>query len=211
MIKNYRIIHSAVSSLRATEGSEAILCAGEIASSAKGLLAMTLMIFSLMFCGQAFAATVTVGPEDSSVIFNIRHELGYTVGYFKDFKATLETGDAPGKLISLKAEVATGSVTTRNDLRDEGLRSQMFLDSAQFPRATFESTAIDGDKVEGTVTIKGVSHPVTLTIDKDAPAGKMRLKGEIDRNDFGITYNKPLADKKKSIGDIVTLIIELKV
>lgn len=165
----------------------------------------------VFFCPQASAATVTATGQDSTIMFRINHDLGYTVGYFGDFTATLELGDEPGQVTSTKMQVATASINTRNDLRDEGLRSAMFFDAAQFPQATFESAKVEGDEITGTMTIKGVSQPVTLKVQKDAPSGKLVLKGEFNRNDFGVTYNITRADKKKSIGDMVELIIELRV
>lgn len=169
------------------------------------------MALLLALCGQALAATVTATPQDSSIMFRIKHDLGYTVGYFSDFTATLDLGETPGQVVSTQMLVDIKSINTRNDLRDEGLRSAMFFDAAQFPQATFESAKVEGDEISGTMTIKGVSLPVTLKVQKDAPSGKIVLKGEFNRNDFGVTYNKVLADKKKSIGDVVELIIELKV
>lgn len=173
-------------------------------------------IFAGMFClvalcPQASAATKTATAQDSTIMFRIKHDLGYTVGYFGDFTATLDLGDAPGQITSTKMQVATASINTRNNLRDEGLRSAMFFDAAQFPQATFESAKVEGDEITGTMTIKGVSQPVVLKVQKDAPSGKLVLKGEFNRNDFGVTYNITRADKKKSIGDVVELIIELKV
>ena len=169
------------------------------------------MALVLALGGQASAATKTATAQDSTIMFRIKHDLGYTVGYFGDFKATLETGDAPGQVVSTQMQVDIKSLNTRNDLRDEGLRSALFFDAAQFPQATFESTKVEGDSISGTMTIKGKSQPVTLKVQNNAPSGKLVLKGEFNRNDFGVTYNITRPDKKKSIGDIVELIIELKV
>lgn len=170
-----------------------------------------IIVVMCAFCGQASSATVTATAQDSSIMFRIKHDLGYTVGYFGDFTATLDLGETPGQVVSTQMQVATASINTRNDLRDEGLRSAMFFDAEKFPQATFESAKVEGDVITGTMTIKGVSQPVVLKVQKDAPSGKLVLKGEFNRNDFGITYNKVLADKKKSIGDVVELIIELSV
>lgn len=161
-------------------------------------------------CGQAFAATITANPPDSSLVFRVNHDLGYTIGSFGDFSATVELGDQPGQVVSAKAQVQTASISTGNDVRDQGLRSALFLDSEKFPQATFESIKVEGDEVSGTLTVKGVAHPVTLKVQEGAPAGKLILKGAFNRNDFGVSYNK-VSNKKKSIGESVELIIELKV
>ena len=163
----------------------------------------------LLVCGQASAATITVSPEQSSVLFRVNHDLGYNVGYFKDFSATLELGDDPAKILNAQIQVITASINTRNAVRDEGLKSALFLDAGQFPQATFESAKIEDGQITGTLTLKGVARPMVFKVERID--GKVLLKGTINRNDFGITYNKLMVDKRKSIGDAVDLIIELKV
>ncbi len=163
----------------------------------------------LLVSGYVHAGTLTVDPAQSSLLFNIHHDLGYTVGYFNNITATLEMSDE-SKVVGATVLVKTGSVNTRNSLRDEGLKSSLFLDAGQFPEATFESSKIEGDQIAGTLTIKGIAKPATLTLEQDAAGKKVILKGAFNRHDYGITYNSILANKKKSIGDTVEVTVELK-
>lgn len=164
----------------------------------------------VIITSQALAASVTATPKNSSLLFQVKHDLGYTIGYFSDYTATLETADgSPDQIVAVKVQVATQSVNTRNDVRDQGLRSDMFLDSNKFPQAVFESASADGNEIKGNLTLKGVTHPMTVKAEKD-PSGNLIIKGKFNRNDFGISYNRNLADKKKSIGDVVEITMEIK-
>jgi polyisoprenoid-binding protein YceI len=84
-----------------------------------------------------------------------------------------------------------------------------FLDTAQFPTATFSGTLTnfrDGapTAVEGTLTLHGVTKPVTLTVNKflckQHPMLMREVCGadasaQINREDFGVTIGKPLFDR----------------
>ena len=151
-------------------------------------------------CSQAFAAPSEINPKDASIFFHVDHAMGYTIGYFSDFSGTVELSDDKMKVLSAKIMVRTASVNTHSPIRDEGLRSAMFLDTEKFPQALYEN---------GSLTIKGITKPLTWTVQEDKVTGKVILQGSFDRNDFGITYNKLLAQKKKSIGDLIELSIEI--
>ncbi len=151
--------------------------------------------------GHVFAEPVNITPANAGVFFNATHDLGYTIGYFKDFSGTIELNDEKTQLVSAKAVVQTASISTHNLPRDEGLKSALFLDAVKFPQAIYEN---------GALTIKGISKPFVFKLEKDTASGKIILKGSFNRNDYGMTYNKPLTKKKKSIGDMVEIIVELK-
>ncbi len=157
------------------------------------------LCFIVMLVGEVSAAPIEIDPKNASVFFQVQHESGYTVGYFNDFAGTVELSDDKTKLASGKVVVQTASVNTRNAVRDEGLRSPLFLDAGKFPQAVYEN---------GSLTIKGVAKPAVFTA-QEGSSGKIILRGSFDRNEFAMTYNKPLPQKKKSIGDTVELIIEI--
>ncbi len=165
-----------------------------------------LVCLVLSFNQVSLAATLNADPKNSSILFNINHNAGYTIGYFESFTASVEQ-DAD-RIISAKATINIDSLNTHSTIRDEGLRSAMFFDAAKFPQASFESSKVEGDQMVGTLTIKGVSKPITLTVAlKD---GVFTAKGSFDRNDFGINYNRDLKGHEKAIGNKVDLMVELK-
>ena len=159
----------------------------------------------------AFAATINASPAESSVMFRLNHDLGYTVGYFNNFSATLDANDDQSQIVSANIQVKTDSINTRNAIRDEGLRSSLFLETGKFPQAVFESTKVEGDQVSGLLTIKGIVKPISFKLERDSAKKKIVLKGSFNRHDYGITYNPVMAHKKKIIGDRVELIIELNI
>src|SRR5690625_7139509 len=97
-------------------------------------------------------------------------------GTFNEVAGTITIGETIEES-SVEAEVQAASVHTRNEGRDEHLRSADFFDVEKFPVWTFKSTALrpDGDEFEmdGDLTIHGVTQPATLS-------------GEF----FGVTVNR---------------------
>lgn len=154
---------------------------------------------SILICSTAFAKTIEISPENANIFFQVEHDQGYTIGYFKNFSGTIELNDDNTQLLAAKAQVQVDSLNTHNPVRDEGLKSALFLDTMKFPQANYEN---------GSLTLKGVTKPLVLNVEK-AASGKVILKGVFDRNDFGIKYNKLLTQKKKSIGEMIEVIIEL--
>jgi len=105
----------------------------------------------------------------------------------------------------VEVEVDASSVDTRNETRDQHLRSQDFLHVENFPKITFRSTKVEhlggpALRVTGDLTIRGVTKPLVLNgeflgVAKN-PWGKtvasFAASGEIDREDFGMTWNQVL-------------------
>lgn len=148
--------------------------------------------------------TWTLDPTHSEIQFKVKHMMISTVsGAFEQFDASIETeGDDFTKAkVTFKADVNT--VSTKNDQRDGHLKGEDFFDAAQYPELTFESTGLEpaGDgqyTLNGNLTIKGISKPVSLDVEhtgviKD-PYGNYRagfeIMGRINRKDFGLTWHQ---------------------
>ncbi len=158
------------------------------------------------------AKPVEIDQTQSTILFQINHEAGYTVGTFDQFTAVLDLSDDGTAVQSVKADINTTSINTHNAIRDEGLKSEMFLDSAQFPQAHFESTSSEGNKVTGQLTLKGATHPIDLTvhIDDKVTPHIVHLTGSFNRHDYGVTYNSMYPrTKQKVIGDTVDVTVTL--
>ena len=139
----------------------------------------------------AFSAPALATPK--SYVVDPTHSFG-TIVY-----------DAAAKTGAVNVEIDTTSVDTGSDALDEHLRGADFFDSSKHPKATYKSTRIvfKGDTpvaVEGNLTIKGTTKPVTMTIDsfsakehpmkrKDALGAKAHMK--IKRSDFGLSKFVP--------------------
>lgn len=165
-----------------------------------------------------------IDPAHSSVHFSVRHMMISNVrGGFSGIKGTVSYD--PDNLAGshVQAEIATATISTLDEKRDEHLKSAEFLDAAQYPAIQFRSTKIekdgDGLKVTGDVTIHGVTKPVVLKVEEVAPEikdpwGKTRVgasaKTKIKRSDFGLSWNATLEMGGVLIGDELKLDFEIE-
>jgi len=150
------------------------------------------------------AGTWDLDPVHSHIGFVARHLMVSKVrGRFTKFEAKIVT--APDPLASsATATIDLSSVETGNEMRDNDLRSTNFFDVATHPAMTFTSTGIrrdgDGFVLDGDLTIRGVTRPVSLTFEVNGfgpdPYGGTRAgfsaRGEINRTDFGVSFNAPV-------------------
>ena len=134
--------------------------------------------------------------------FVARHMMVAKVrGRFAKASGTIVVGDDVAAS-TVDVTIETVSVDTREDARDAHLRSPDFLDVERFPTMTFKSTSVAKTgrvswKVTGILTIKDVAKPVTLDVTLEGvvqdPYGNQRIgisaTGEIDREEFGLTWN----------------------
>lgn len=159
---------------------------------------------------ELIAGTWTIDPSHSEVGFTVRHLMTKVRGQFEKFEGTVTTGATVAET-KADASIDLNSVSTRDDKRDEHLRSADFFDVEKTGPMTFTSTAFDGATATGELTIKGVTRPVELDveflgIDTD-PWGGQRVgfeaTTEINRKDFGVDFNVPLDGGKFLVGDKV--------
>ena len=143
-------------------------------------------------------------PSHSSIDFSVRH-LGFSTvrGRFDSFDLDVTTDEA-GIPTYIKSTIDAATITTGSADRDAHLRSSDFFDVENHPHITFESTAINRDGqdlvVEGNLTIRGSTHPVTFEAEVSGPVkdpwGNPRLateaKGKINRSKWGLTWNQLL-------------------
>jgi len=151
-------------------------------------------------------ATWSLDKAHSELEFRIKHMMISTVkGLFDDFEVHVQ-GD-PADLSSLHVEVsiAVNSINTKNEQRDQHLRSEDFFNVGAFPKITFTSTQLtakggDGYTLEGELSIKGQTKAIKLNLENGGvavdPWGNKKagftVKGEIKREDFGLTWNTVL-------------------
>jgi polyisoprenoid-binding protein YceI len=148
--------------------------------------------------------TYTLDPAHTMVEFVVRHlGLAKVRGRFSDVSGDVVI-DEDITRSSVEVIIGAASIDTRDKDRDAHLRSPDFLDVEQSPQMTFRSTAVSGEgdewTVTGDLTIRDVTRPVTLVVDFDGgakdPWGGTRIgfsaHTEINREDFGLTWNQPL-------------------
>ena len=124
-----------------------------------------------LFAGSAMAAPVTYTVDGSHTFprFSYSH-FGYSTQLSSFSKTTGKVVlDAEAKTGLVDIVIDTKSVNTGSSDFNEHIQGEDFLDTAKFPQATFKSTQVIFDgakpaKIEGLLTLKGVTKPVTLTV-----------------------------------------------
>jgi len=168
------------------------------------------------------AGTWTVDPVHSEVSFVVRHMMVSKVrGRFDTFSATLTTAEDPLRS-SVTASVDLTSVNTGSADRDNHIRSADFFQVEQHPTMTFQSTGVrqddEGFLLDGELSIRGITRPVTLRLElngfgPDAYGGTragFSAVGEINRHDWGVSYNGPIPGGGVAISDKVTINLEIE-
>jgi polyisoprenoid-binding protein YceI len=167
---------------------------------------------------RAASATYKIDTAHSYMLFRVKHmDLAWAYGRFNEFSGTVNFDEANPAACSVNVEVKTASVDTGIAKRDDHLRTPDYLNVAQFPTMTFQSTAIkkvgEGQyDVTGNLTFHGVTKPVTARFEKtgagidrnNVPVVGFEGTFTIKRSDFGQKVSaKQLGDEVR-----VTLSIE---
>jgi len=165
---------------------------------------------------QLFAAGKwRVDRAQSVVGFRVEHLMVETVvGRFRDFDGMIDAGETP----SISGTIRAASLETGHPERDAHLRSFDFFDVERYPELRFASTDVDIRPegtlvVAGDLTIKGVTRPIELDgVFRGAapqPDGSQRiafdLRGELDRVDYGLIWNRALEAGGILVGNVVEL------
>jgi polyisoprenoid-binding protein YceI len=166
------------------------------------------------------AGTYAIDKAHTTIGFVARHLVVTKVrGQFNEFEGTVVVGDTPASS-SVNVTIDVASIDTREPQRDAHLKSADFFEHEAHPQITFVSTGIAADggdwKVTGDLTIRGVTKPVTLDVEFNGatpdPWGGTRLgfsaEAEINRNDYGVSFNAALETGGLVVGDKVKLEIE---
>lgn len=186
---------------------------------------MRVLLFSflsLLFFSSAFAAKFDLDKSHTSINFIAPHLMISKVpGRFDHFDGSFEFDEKTGKLESLHVVIKTDSINTNEEKRDKHLRSPDFFDVAKFPEMTYQSSKVDykdgkPSKVQGQLTIRGISKPVDLDITYNGaitdPMGarvvSFEAKGQVNRKDFGLKWNKALDAGGWVVGDDIKIQIE---
>ncbi len=158
-----------------------------------------------------------IDTSHTTLEFSVRHlGLASVKGTFHNVSGELELDEQDPTKSRGRAVVDIASIDTRDAGRDTHLRSADFFDVEQFPTAVFETrriTHLHGDRyeVEGELTIRDITRPVTLQAELSEfivdPWGNRRaavaVDGEINRPDFGLTWNQVLEAGRLMVGEKV--------
>ncbi|MBI5596202.1 MAG: YceI family protein [Elusimicrobia bacterium] len=167
----------------------------------------------------ALAATYEIDAVHSEVSFKVRHMMmGKTSGRFGKFSGTVEFDAKNPKTWATKAVIEAASIDTDNEKRDGHLKAADFFDVEKFPTLEFASTKVTGwkngkGKLEGNLTMHGVTKPVVLDLELNGETDKgvgFSAKGKIDRREFGIVWNKALDHGGVAVGNDVDITLDIE-
>ncbi len=166
--------------------------------------------------------TYAIDPAHTEVGFVSRHLIGTKVrGRFTDVVGTFTVAE-PIENSRLEATVQAASIHTGQEQRDDHLRTNDFLDVPNHPTLTLKSTGLkraNGSHwvLTADLTIRGVTKSVDFDVEflGEGPAmveGKtvvaFSASAEIDRRDFGVSFNHSLLDGSVVVGNKVVIEIE---
>ncbi|GGG92625.1 YceI family protein [Silvibacterium dinghuense] len=180
---------------------------------------------SLLTATAAFAqSSWKIDAAHSQAEFTIRHMgISNVHGRFSNINGTVVLDEKDLSKSSVNATVDTTTVDTGVAQRDGHLKSPDFFDVAKFPTMTFVSKSVerDGDdyKVNGDLTLHGVTKPVVLHL--DAPEKEITgMDGKphrgfsatttIHRQDFGLVWNGTLKSGDSVLGDDVKISLDIE-
>ena len=166
--------------------------------------------------------TWTIDASHSSIGFVARHLMVTKVrGVFGEVEGTITIADDPFQS-SVTARVATASVSSGDEKRDEHLRSADFFDVEQYPKIEFVSKTVEarGDDfvLTGDLTVHGVTREVSWDLEFDGvvqdPWGGTRAgfsaTTEVNRKDWGLEWNVALEAGGLLVSDKVRLNVEVE-
>jgi len=167
--------------------------------------------------------TWDLDPAHSEVAFSVRHlMLSKVRGRFGTFSGSFVTAEHAADS-HVEAVVDLSSIDTNSADRDAHLRSADFFDVDQHPTMHYRSTGIRADGhdwiVDGELSLHGVTLPVSLQLElhgflPESPFGDTRVgftaTGEINRDDFGITFNSVLESGGVALGNKVQVTLEIE-
>jgi polyisoprenoid-binding protein YceI len=169
------------------------------------------------------AGTYVLDPTHTRIGFVARHLMVTKVrGAFREFEGSITIGD-DHTASTAQATLQTKSIDTGTPDRDAHLVSGDFLEVEKYPTITFANAKVVSQKgsdftVTGDLTIKGVTREVTLDVELDGvakdPWGNEKLavtaRTEIDREDFGMTWNVALETGGVLVSKKIVIEIELQ-
>jgi len=181
-------------------------------------MALKNSLFALVFliasgsAGATLADTWTVAPEQSSLGFEVKQGEAMLKGQFTDWNAEIDFDPQAPENAKISATINPASASTGNAQFDGTLPGADWFDASAFPDAAFTAegaTLVEGNsyRTQGTLTIKGISHPATLDFVLEIEGDTATAKGTatVDR----LAYQLGAGVGADTVGDAVTVTLDL--
>ena len=161
----------------------------------------------------------------SKIRFSARHMVISEVeGQFNNFDFSLENEGDDLTTSQIELTIDTNSIDTRNDDRDNHLRSADFFEVKKYPEIKFKSTSVkkindEKYKLMGDLTIRNITRPIELDVTyggqiKD-PWGNTRagfnVRGNLNRFDYGLKWNKLIETGGAVVGKNININCDIEI
>ena len=190
----------------------------------KSFVLGSLLFAAMLFSTPLFAADIyKIDSAHSTLGFSVQHLMvSRTTGTFDQYEGTITFDPHDLAVSKIDVTIQVTSINTRVPKRDDHLRSADFFDVATQPTITFKSKEITGEAgqytVKGELTIKGVTKAVEVPLTINGPAqnpygGKVigvSSQFKLNRQDYGISWNKALDTGGFVVGDEVSVDINVE-
>jgi len=190
-------------------------------------LALLMAALTVALPAAAAPATWKVDPAHTEVGFEVRHFFSKVHGVFHDVKGTIVFDEQDPSAVKVDASARVASVDTGNRNRDADLQTPDFFNAATDSILSFKSTKVERAgknkyKISGDLTMHGVTKPVVfdaeflgssdVSIEGKSWGAKAGFSATtvVNRQDFGIKWNKTLDNGGMMVGDDVTIILNVE-
>ena len=165
-----------------------------------------------------------IDPVHSNIEFEVPH-MGFSLfkGKFNHVEGSVWWNEADFDSAKVEAKIDTKTVTAFGEGLYNAIVGNDFLQSEQHPHLVFKSTKVTGNgegaTLEGELTIRGVTRPITLRAQRLGKANNpfarkpmvaFRAEGELNRGDYGIVWNVPLDNGGMYLGEKVKLSLNVE-
>jgi polyisoprenoid-binding protein YceI len=179
-----------------------------------------ILLSILMWTGQVYAKVLEMNPDHSKIIFDIDYmKLTSVEGRFKSYTGTMNLDSTETQVSNVKVVIKADSVDTNEPKRDFHIKGHEFFLTSTYPTIEFTAAgpvSIGADKkfqLPGTLVLRGIKKPMMF---HGVYKGKMidpwkkenyffELSGELNRQDFGMKWNKELDNGGYLVGDTVRI------
>jgi polyisoprenoid-binding protein YceI len=190
----------------------------------KDSIAVALAAAGFLAVAPLYAAmeTYKIDAAHSSVGFAVRHFTSKVPGRFNKIEGTITLDPKDLSKGSVNVTIDVASIDTANDDRDKHLKSPDFFDVEKHPKMTFQSMRVkpmgpNKAQIEGNLTIRGVTKPVTLEVEIlgfgpgfGGYVGGFEARTKINRQDFGVAWNKAVEGGGLVLSNEVDIVINIE-
>jgi polyisoprenoid-binding protein YceI len=165
-----------------------------------------------------------IDPAHSAAQFQVKHLMISTVrGEFGKMSGKVSFDGKNHATLKAEAVIDVASINTREKKRDDHLRSPDFFDASTYPTMTFKSKRVENIRgtsfsLVGDLTMRGVTREIILEVEATpivkGMGGESRIgahaTGRLNRQDFGVKWNKSLDSGGVVVSDAVQITLDLE-